>query len=137
MALPLAGIDTASPRPLTQHKTPVAWWRFSKDGRRLFFTAPDSIDQLNRQRLEKKFDVRIRNQDIPLNHLWMVDVATGNERRLTQGEAFSVEAVTLSDDGAGPASAAIPTTATCAPPWKAETTVISTSWTSKADGSSG
>lgn len=99
MALPLAGIDSAQARPLTRHATPVGWWRFSNDGQRLYFIAADSVDQANKERMERKFDVRIRNQDIPLNHLWTVDVATGAERRLTQGDQFSVEGVTLSDDG--------------------------------------
>ena len=99
MALPLAGIDTAKAQPITHHATPVGWWRFSHDGRRFFFVAPDSVDKANKERMEKKFDVRIRNQDLPLNHLWTVDLATGTERRLTQGDQFSVEGVTLSDDG--------------------------------------
>ncbi|MFP5354678.1 MAG: S9 family peptidase [Gemmatimonadota bacterium] len=99
MALPLAGIDTAKAQPLTRHATPVGWWRFSNDGRRFYFVAADSVDRANKERLEKKFDVRIRNQDIPLNHLWTVDLTTGAERRLTQGDQFSVEGVTLSNDG--------------------------------------
>lgn len=97
--LPVAGIDTAKARPLTKHATPVGWWRFSENGTRLYFVSPDSVDKANKERMEKKFDVRIRNQDIPLNHLWVLDVATGSEKRLTSGDAFSVEGVSLSDDG--------------------------------------
>ena len=97
--LPVAGIDTAKATPLTRHETPIGWWQFSKDARRVFFVAPDSVDHANKQRLEKKFDVRIRNMDVPLTHLWMLDVATGQKKRLTQGAEFSVENVTLSDDG--------------------------------------
>lgn len=99
MALSLADIDTARARSLTRHTTPVGWWRISNDGQRLYFVAADSVDRANKERMDRKFDVRIRNQDIPLNHLWVVDIATGAERRLTQGDQFSVEGVTLSDDG--------------------------------------
>ncbi|MCC6928207.1 MAG: S9 family peptidase [Gemmatimonadaceae bacterium] len=97
--LPTAGIDTAKARPLTRHATPILSWRFSEDGRRIYFTSPDSVDKANKERMEKKFDVRIRNQDIPLNHLWVVDVASGSEKRLTSGDTFSVEGYSLSDDG--------------------------------------
>jgi len=95
----VAGIDSAKVEPLTKHATPVGWWRFSNDGKRFFFLAPDSVDKANKERMEKKFDVRIRNQDIPLNHLWTVDLTNWNERRLTRGDSISVEGVTLSRDG--------------------------------------
>lgn len=97
--LPVAGIDTAKATPLTSHATPVGWWRFASDSRRLYFLAPDSVDKDNKARLEKQFTVRIRNQDLPLNHLWAVDLASRRETRLTGGDSMSVEGVTLSPDG--------------------------------------
>ena len=99
MVLPVAGLDSARARPLTKHATPVGWWRFAADGQRLYFLAPDSVDRDDKARMERKFDVRIRNQDRPLVHLWAVDLATGAEQRLTRSDSFSVEGVTLSDDG--------------------------------------
>lgn len=99
MVLPVSGIDTARARPLTTHATPVGWWRFANDSKHLYFVAQDSVDKANRERMEKKFDVKIRNQDIPLNHLWAIDLMSGSEKRLTQSDSFSVEGVTLSDDG--------------------------------------
>ncbi|MGQ0766494.1 MAG: prolyl oligopeptidase family serine peptidase [Gemmatimonadota bacterium] len=97
--LPVADVDTARAQQLTKHTTPVGQWQLSRDGTRLFFLAPDSIDSDNKARMEKKFDVRIRNEDRPLNHLWVVDVATGTERRLTGDSTFSVEGFSLSSDG--------------------------------------
>ena len=99
MVLPVAGIDTAKAKPLTKHATPVGWWRFSNDSKQLYFIAPDSVDRLNKERVEKKFDVKIRNQDEPLTHLWALDIASGSEKRLTQSAEYSVESVTLSNDG--------------------------------------
>ena len=99
MVLPVAGIDTATARPLTAHATPVDSWQFSKDSRRLLFLAPDSVDKAEKERMAKKFDVRIRNLDTPLVHLWSLDLATGDEKRLTQGTEYAVQNVTLSDDG--------------------------------------
>ncbi len=97
--LPVAGITEGKATPLTKHATPIGNWQLSRDGRRVFFIAADSVDHANKERMEKKFDVRIRNEDIPLNHLWMVDIASASEKRLTQGADFSVEGMSLSDDG--------------------------------------
>ena len=99
MVLSVAGIDTATARPLTRHATPVGWWRFSKDSKRLYFVAQDSVDKADKERLAKQFTVKIRNQDIPLRHLWSLDLASGNEARVTQGNEYSVEGVSLSEDG--------------------------------------
>ena len=97
--LPVAAIDSAHPIQLTRHSTPVQSWQLSRDGQRLFFLAPDSVDPDEKARLEKKFDVRIRNAITAPVHLWVVDLATRRERRLTSDAAYSVDAVTLSPDG--------------------------------------
>lgn len=98
-AVDAMNIDAAVPVQLTKHVTPIASWQFSRDGTRLFFIAPDSVDKDNKERIEKKFDVKVRNQDIPLNHLWMFDLAAKQEKRLTSSAEYSVEFITLSDDG--------------------------------------
>ena len=98
-SLPVATITEAKATPLTKHATPIGNWQLSRDSRRVFFVSPDSVDKANKERMEKKFDVRIRNEDIPLNHLWMLDLASGQEKRLTQSAEFSVEGFTLSADG--------------------------------------
>lgn len=92
-------VDAATPVQLTTHATPVGTWQFSRNGARIFFISSDSVDRDNRERIEKKFDVKVRNQDVPLNHLWMFDIASRQEKRLTSSAEYSVEAVTLSDDG--------------------------------------
>ncbi|MEP7380564.1 MAG: prolyl oligopeptidase family serine peptidase [Gemmatimonadota bacterium] len=99
MVLPVAGMDSSKSRPLTKHASPIGWWRFSADSKTLYFVAQDSVDKADKERMAKLFTVKIRNQDIPLRHLWALDVATGAEKRLTQGDAYSVEGVSLSDDG--------------------------------------
>lgn len=100
--------NPTSPTQLTKHATPIGSWQFSKDGKQLFFLSPDSVDKDNKDRIEKKFDVRVRNQDLPLNHLWVVSLADRSEKRLTSGAAYSVESVTLSDDGAWAGFRALP-----------------------------
>lgn len=98
-SLPAGALADGKATQLTRHATPIGNWQLSHDSRRVYFVSPDSVDKLNKERLEKKFDVRIRNQDVPLNHLWMADIASGQEKRLTQSSDFSVEGMTFSDDG--------------------------------------
>jgi dipeptidyl aminopeptidase/acylaminoacyl peptidase len=98
-ALSIAGIDTTKARQVTKHATPVGQWQLSQDGSHAFFLAPDSVDKANKERMEKKFDVRIRNEDRPLSHLWMVDLASTAEKRLSQSAEYSVEGFSLSDNG--------------------------------------
>ena len=100
-ALAVAELSGASAAPVavTRHATPVLDWQLSNDGARLFFRARDTVDKAEKERVEKKFTVSIRNQDSPLIHLWVVDLAGRQERRLTGGTDYSVSGVTLSDDG--------------------------------------
>lgn len=98
-AVDATNIDAATPVQLTKHATPIGNWQFSKDGTRIFFISPDSVDHDNKERIEKKFDVKVRNQDVPLNQLWLLDVASAQEKRLTSSAEYSVDGVTLSDDG--------------------------------------
>jgi dipeptidyl aminopeptidase/acylaminoacyl peptidase len=100
-ALPAAEILTGEAKPvqLTKHATPVSWWSLSRDGKQLFFLAADTVDKDNKTRVEKKFNVQIRNEDPPLQHLWVLDAEGRQERRLTSGTEYSVGGVTVSRDG--------------------------------------
>lgn len=97
--LPVSGLDSGKAMPLTKHPTAIRWWKFSRDGRTLFFTASDTLDTDEKKRLDKKFDVRIRNQEEPVQHLWAFDVATRQSKRLTSGTEYTIDGVTLSNDG--------------------------------------
>jgi dipeptidyl aminopeptidase/acylaminoacyl peptidase len=94
----VAGIESETPRQLIKHATPVSSWQFSPDSRRIYFIAPESVDKDNRERKEKKFDVRVRNEDSPLAHLWAFDLETGKESRVTSASNYSVSDVTISKD---------------------------------------
>ncbi|MBS1241851.1 MAG: WD40-like beta Propeller containing protein, partial [Gemmatimonadetes bacterium] len=98
-ALPVAGIDSARPKQLTRHATPIRWWTIAPDSRRIYFTAPDTLDQDNRTRVEKKFTVNIRNEPQPPEQLWALEIEPGKEVRLTSDTSYSVSGVTLSRDG--------------------------------------
>ena len=89
----------AAPVQLTKHATPVTWWQESPDSRSLYFIAPDSVDKDNKDRVEKKFDVKVRNEDSPLRHLWAMDLESRAEKRLTGGTDYTVGGVEVSPDG--------------------------------------
>ena len=97
-ALPIAEIETAKPQQLTKHATPISSWQFSPDSRRIYFVSPDTVDKANKERIEQKFTVRIRNEEPPLSHLWALDLDGNKESRLTSSPEYSVSNVTISDN---------------------------------------
>ena len=97
-ALAVAEIETGKPVQWTKHATPVTSWQFAPDSQRIYFVSPEKYDKDNKDRVEKKFNVAVRNQDPPLAHLWSLDPATKEEKRLTGGEDYSVNDVVVSPD---------------------------------------
>ena len=97
-ALAVAEIESAKPQPLTRHEAPVTSWQFSPDSRRIYFIAPESVDKANKERVEKNFNVRIRNEEQPIAHLWAIDPVTRQESRLTSAPDYSVSDLTISND---------------------------------------
>lgn len=91
-------LETPSAKQLTKHETSITSFLFSRDSKAIYFSAPDSLDKDDRERRDKKFDVRIRNQEVPPTHLWTIDLDSKKEKRLTSGNAYSVADVTQSDD---------------------------------------
>ncbi len=96
--LPMAEIENAKPQQLTKHSTSVVSWRFSPDSKRIYFISPDSLSKENKERVEQKFTVRIRNEEAPLNHLWAIALDSKQESRLTSSGDYSVSDVTISKD---------------------------------------
>ncbi|MBI1748104.1 MAG: PD40 domain-containing protein [Acidobacteria bacterium] len=81
-----------APQPirLTKHETPIKGFWWSPSSRHIYFTAPDSLDKEDKKRRDKKFDVKIINQPDPSVHLWVIDVETKAESRLTSGTEFTI-----------------------------------------------
>ena len=86
------------PKQLTKRKSSIAAWQFSPDSKRIYFTSADSVDKANKDRKEKKFDARLRNEETPANHLWSFDFDSKKEARLTSGNEYTVSDVTISHD---------------------------------------
>jgi dipeptidyl aminopeptidase/acylaminoacyl peptidase len=99
-SIAVSDLGTEAPKAtqLTKHATGVASWRLSPDDRVIYFTSPDTVDKDERARMEKKFDVRIRNPETPVSSLWAFDIAAKQERRLTHDPSYSVGGFVISDD---------------------------------------
>ncbi len=91
--------DSAPPVQLTRHHTGVGMWRIAPDSRRIYFASADSVDIDARLRLERRFDVRIRNMETPLWSLWALDLDGRRTTRLTRDTTYSVGDFTISPDG--------------------------------------
>ena len=98
-ALPVADIDSAKPIELTHQLAGIGLWKWSPDSRRIYFITADTLDKDEQLRVEKKFNVAIRNMDTPLSSLWALDVDTRKATRLTRDTTISVTDFNISDDG--------------------------------------
>ena len=98
-ALPVAGIDSAKPAQWTKHSTGVGLWRWAPDGRRIYFVSADTTDPDEKLRMEKRFNVAIRNMETPLSSLWALDVDDRRTQRLTRDTTIVVSNFSISDDG--------------------------------------
>ena len=101
-AVPVAAVvagDSLRPVQLTRQPTGVGMWRLAPDSRRLYFATADTVDPDAKLRLEKRFDVRIRNMDMPLSSLWAVDLDSKRTTRLTRDTSYSVGDFAISPDG--------------------------------------
>jgi dipeptidyl aminopeptidase/acylaminoacyl peptidase len=98
-ALPVAGIDSAKPVQLTHQQAGVGIWKWSPDSRRIYFVTADTLDKDEKLRVEKKFNVAIRNMATPLSSLWALDVDTKKATRLTRDTTVAVTDFNISPDG--------------------------------------
>jgi dipeptidyl aminopeptidase/acylaminoacyl peptidase len=94
---------------LTDHKTPISSYFWNPNSKKIYFVAPDSIDLLDKERKEKKFDVVIKDEIKTPSHLWEIDTETKEKRRLTGGNEYSVLRSVISEDGTKIAFRRIPT----------------------------
>ncbi|MBI3004476.1 MAG: S9 family peptidase [Ignavibacteriales bacterium] len=94
----VSDIGNEKSKQLTKHKAAIVAWVLAPDGKRVYFTSADSTDEANKERKEKKFDVRIRNEDSPPLHLWAFDIDSKKEAKLTSGNEYTVSDVTISSD---------------------------------------
>jgi len=84
---------------LTKHKTPVTSWWWSPCSKKIYFTASDEVDKDDIKRKKEHFDVQIAKPVQSPDHLWVVNIESKKEKRLTGGNDYTVQSIVISDDG--------------------------------------
>ena len=97
--LPLASVDSAKPEQLTKQTAGVGLWRWAPNSQRIYFVTADTIDPDEKLRIEKKFNVSIRNMETPRSSLWALDLDPTKTTRLTRDTTITVSAFEISADG--------------------------------------
>ncbi|MGH7443829.1 MAG: S9 family peptidase, partial [Longimicrobiales bacterium] len=65
----------------------------------IYFITADTVDADEKERLEQKFTVDIRNAETPLSSLWALDLAPVRATRLTRDSTITVSGFEISPDG--------------------------------------
>jgi dipeptidyl aminopeptidase/acylaminoacyl peptidase len=85
-------------RRATTHETSVSNISWSPDGRFLYFLAADPLSPEEKKKQEVRDDVYAFDENFQQIHLWKVEVETGEETRITEGN-FTVGQYDVSRDG--------------------------------------
>jgi dipeptidyl aminopeptidase/acylaminoacyl peptidase len=83
---------------LTSAEDGVGGFAWSPDGRRIAYTASEAKTQSSKDRDKKYGEFSIVDEDRGQTHLWMIDVATRETKRLTSGQ-LAVGSFAWSPDG--------------------------------------
>lgn len=84
---------------ITHHPTGIDSWEWAPNGRRIYFTSPDTILADEQQRRDSGFTVDIVNAETPLRSLWVLDFDGYRTTRLTNDSGYTVSSFRASDDG--------------------------------------
>ena len=93
---------------LTDHDSDIRTHRWSPCGSRIYFLAQDPLTEEEEEKKEDKDDAFIFEQDYNLTHLWVFDLETKKEKRLTEGD-FTIREFSISRDGTKIVHTAAPT----------------------------
>lgn len=92
----------------TMHEGGVNFFSWSPDSKKIYFVATEPLSEEEEEKQEEKDDAFIFEQDYKQRHIWVIDVDTKEEKRLTEGD-FAVRSFSLARDGTKMAYLAAPT----------------------------
>ncbi|HYL63211.1 MAG TPA: S9 family peptidase [Candidatus Methylomirabilis sp.] len=91
-------VDGGEAWQVTKHKAGVRGFQFSPDGKTLLLTATAATAEDEEKRTKVKDDARVVDHDYRMAQLWTWNIATGEEKELTKGDA-TVSDARFSPDG--------------------------------------
>jgi len=72
--------------PATKHETAISNFSISPDGRKLLFAAQDGLTAEDRRRQRERDDAEVVDGTFRWTHLWVFDIESGKESRVTTGK---------------------------------------------------
>ncbi|MFO7890589.1 MAG: S9 family peptidase [bacterium] len=81
----------------TKHEGDIHSLQWSPDGKQIYFSATDPLTAEEKKKKEKKDDAFLFEQNWKPRHLWVIDVKSKEEKKLTDGD-FSIQSFNLSRD---------------------------------------
>jgi dipeptidyl aminopeptidase/acylaminoacyl peptidase len=97
--------DSGEARQITKLDEGVAGFEWAPDSKRIALAAQDPEPKAMKDRKEKYGEYSVVHADYQMSHLWLVDLPDGfaepppEPKRLTEGNAFSVDSFSWSPDG--------------------------------------
>jgi len=79
-------VDGGEAWKATEHDGGVSGFSISPDGTKLVLTAREPLSEEGRRRGRERDDAEVVDQDFRMSHLWLLDIESGEETRLTEGE---------------------------------------------------
>lgn len=82
----------------TEHETNINSFQWSPNGEKIYFLAADPLTKQEKEKDKVKDDAFLFEQDWKPQHLWVIDVQSKEEKRLTEGDC-NIRSFNLSRDG--------------------------------------
>jgi len=92
----------------TRHKGGINTHVWSPCGKKIYFTATDPLNEEEEKKKKAKDDAFIFENNYKHRHLWVIDIDSKEEKRLSDGD-FTVRAFYISRDGTSAVYTAAPT----------------------------
>ncbi|MCD6194507.1 MAG: S9 family peptidase [Candidatus Aminicenantes bacterium] len=81
----------------TNHSENITYFQISPDGRKILFISPDPLTEEEKKKQKEKDDAEVVDEKFRMSHLWIYDVETKRESRLTEGQ-FTISEARWSPD---------------------------------------